>query len=503
MICKGILRSVAMKNWEAVWLVLKTAAPLSMGNVLLTVEWELLAIFAAGMGETYVAAWGIIGTIWGILEYATDCVAAAGEIRVAKLLGNGNPRQAKLSSYKCLFLGNFYASLMSIAFLYGLPVIPGWFTEDQFLMSLIANVLPYCAIGNLTLTFGSLAWTLVGAQGRYGLATYHGCVGSVGVTIPFAVLSTYYFDLELPGLASAVVVGYMVSGALNSMTLFLTDWEYISYRVMIRNGATEPIDEEEEEEEEEKENHGWSLFGFMNQKIDENFLDDDSYHSHSSSRKSKRRGRGRGKGRLKITMELHVFSAPISRSNYTALLQTVILFKVLIDNMDDSMSVASTQSGSTSSSRGRNKGRSWWSGFELDYTDDSEVREVIIGPGRLGYSIQSTEEGPMVVGMAKEPTSSSLFGMTDDSEDYRSRAKIYQGEFYLGDIIIQVDKIPTDRMSGKQLAKVLHKSQNQPSRTILVSHREGTALTTVYQPGPYGSAAIAGVIENAKGMSDY
>ena len=35
-----------MKNWQAVWLVLKTAAPLAGGSILLTVEWELLAIFA-------------------------------------------------------------------------------------------------------------------------------------------------------------------------------------------------------------------------------------------------------------------------------------------------------------------------------------------------------------------------------------------------------------------------------------------------------------------------
>ena len=167
------------------------------------------------------------------------------------------------------------------------------------------------------------------------------------------------------------------------------------------------------------------------------------------------------------------------------------------------MSVASTETGSSSSSRGSNKARSWWSGFELDYTDDSEVREVVIGPGRLGYSIQSTEQGPMVVGISTEPTSGSLFDMLDGSENVGSRAKIYEGEFFLGDIIIQVDKTPTDRMSGRQLAKVFHKLQNQPTRTILVSHREGTALTTVYQPGPYGSAAIAGVIENAKGMNEY
>jgi len=265
-----------MKNWQAVWLVLKSAAPLAGGSILLTVEWELLAIFAARMGETYVAAWGLVGTIWGVLEYATDCVAEAGEIRVAKLLGNGNPRLAKLSSYKCLFLGNLFACLMSISFLAGMPVIPGWFTDDQLLQTLMSNLLPYCALGNLTLTVGSLAWTLVGAQGRYSIATFHGCIGSLCVTIPCAALSTFYFDLGLSGLAASVVLGYMVSGAFNIVTLVLSDWEYIAYRVMIRNGATEPVEEESSGE------NGWD------KTLEDNFIDDDQSHrsQHNDSGKS-------------------------------------------------------------------------------------------------------------------------------------------------------------------------------------------------------------------------
>ena len=62
-----MLRSVAMKYWNVVWLVLKTAAPISVGNVLLTVEWELLAIFAATLGGNQVAAWGI-GTLRFIIS---------------------------------------------------------------------------------------------------------------------------------------------------------------------------------------------------------------------------------------------------------------------------------------------------------------------------------------------------------------------------------------------------------------------------------------------------
>lgn len=467
---KGILRSVAMKNWEAVWLVLRTAAPMSIGNIILTVEWELLAIFAAHMGGSHVAAWGIVGTIWGILEYATDCVAEAGEIRVAKLLGKGNPRGAKLSAYKCLFLGNLFALLMSIVFLIGMPIIPGWFTDDEYLQSLVAGVLPYCAIGNLTLTLGSLAWTLVGAQGRYSVATFHGCIGSLGVTIPLASVGSFYLNWGLPSLAAAVVVGYMVSGAFNVITLFLSDWDYIAYRVMIRNGAIEAI------EEDEGSISRWNVFNFMSKKIDENFIDDHSGH------------RSKNKGTVLVdTLNENSSSMSVNTDDS----------KTLSSKPSVVSNVENTPVTSTSS---------WWSAFGFDYKE-GEVRSVVIGPGKLGYTIQSTERGPMIVGCPQDSIVGETFldaisNHLGSSDDNPSRAKIIEGELFLGDIIVEVDKTSTEKMSGKDLAKLLHRKQKRRLRTLTVSHREGTGLATVYQPGPYGSAAIAGVLKNAKDIEE-
>jgi len=477
---KGILRSVAMKNWEAVWLVLRTAAPMSIGNIIMTVEWELLAIFAAHLGGNQVAAWGIVGTIWGVLEYATDCVAAAGEIRVAKLLGNGNPRLAKLSAYKCLFLGNMFATLMSIGFLLGMPFIPDWFTDDDELRALVTNVLPYCAIGNLTLTIGSLAWTLVGAQGRYNVATFHGCIGSLGITIPFAVVSIFYLNWGLPALAASVVIGYMVSGAFNSITLLLSDWEYISYRVMIRNGATEPIEEDDEDAPSR-----WNVFNFMSKKYETDSLEEDD-DGH------------RGKKGLVLVDTLESKHSSLS-------VQT-----------DDSKSKDSKGSvDSTVENTPVTNTASWWSGFGFEHKE-GEIRTVIIGPGKLGYTIQSTHRGPMIVGCPQDLRAHSTAGgnfldaITKQMGSHNNnpapysgyQAKIIEGELYLGDIIVQVDKTPTDKMSGKDIAKILHRKQKRTLRTLLVSHREGTGLSTVYQPGPYGSAAIAGVLKNTKEMDD-
>ena len=162
-------------------------------------------------------------------------------------------------------------------------------------------------------------------------------------------------------------------------------------------------------------------------------------------------------------------------------------------NTDDDKSLSSKQSKS-SSLEGGPKESSWWSAFGFDHKE-GEVRDVVIGPGKLGYTIQSTERGPMIVGCPEVK-----IGLFKSSS--KSRAKFIKGELFLGDIIVQVDGTTTDKMSGKALAKLLHQKHKRHRRTLTVSHREGTGLATVYQPGPYGTAAIAGVLKNAKEIED-
>lgn len=107
----------------------------------------------------------------------------------------------------------------------------------------------------------------------------------------------------------------------------------------------------------------------------------------------------------------------------------------------------------------------------------------------------------MIVGLPRDLTPSfmSAFGNTS----HRGvNAKLISGELFLGDIIVQVDKTRTDKMNGKELAKLLHRKRKREVRTLTVSHREGTGGAIVYQPGPYGSAAIAGVLKNAKDIQE-
>jgi hypothetical protein len=183
------------------------------------------------LGPAEVAAWGLLGTLWDALELVTEAVSDAGEVRTAFLLGAGKPEKAKLSSYKSISLSVFISTFItSILFIFG-DSIPVWMTNDPTLQKMIADLIPLFGIGNIALAVGTTSWTLVGSQGRFRLATAVGYAGSWFVTLPLAVLFSIVLRIDLQAQTGAVVVGYMVSGTLNTYILLQSDWPKLSRRI--------------------------------------------------------------------------------------------------------------------------------------------------------------------------------------------------------------------------------------------------------------------------------
>jgi len=187
------------------------------------------------LGPAEVTAWSILGTLWDILEEITESMADASEVRVGLLLGQGQPRQAKKSAYKSIFIAFTFALFStSVLFILGTD-IPTWMTTDPTLQNLVAELIPLFGIGNIALTMGTMAWTIVGAQGRYRLATAIGCAGSWLVTIPLAAIFSIAFRINLQGQTAAVVIGYMVSGMVTNAILLRSDWSKLSRKVIEDN----------------------------------------------------------------------------------------------------------------------------------------------------------------------------------------------------------------------------------------------------------------------------
>lgn len=155
---------------------------------------------------------------------------------------------AKLSSYKSLFLSMSVASVVSLVYISLQKQIPAWFTVDETLQALLVELVPFVGVANLTMQFGMTSWSLIGAQGKYKLATYTSLISSWGATLPLAAIFVYGFNFDLQGLTSAVVIGYVSTGAALSYVLLCTDWEKVTRKIQEHNTDIASGEEENEED---------------------------------------------------------------------------------------------------------------------------------------------------------------------------------------------------------------------------------------------------------------
>ena len=236
----GLFRSFSLLNVGAIGRLMKQAIPLSFGSLLSNAEWAVLTFFAAHLGPAEVAAWAILGSIWDVFYRVTAGIGDAAEVRVAYHLGDNCPSMAKVSAYKALIMGMVVASVVSIVYFTLQHDIPRWFTSDTTLQAMLSELVPFVGVGNLTMTFGMLCWSLIGAQGEYKLATWISFVSSWGVVMPLSALYVFVFRLDLQGLTSAVVIGNVSTGACLSYVLLSTDWDKVAQKIEDQNAAEVP-----------------------------------------------------------------------------------------------------------------------------------------------------------------------------------------------------------------------------------------------------------------------
>jgi MATE family multidrug resistance protein len=237
-----------------------------------------LTIFAAALGPAEVATWAILGSIWDIFEASTEGIGDAAEVRCAHHLGKGNPEMAKTSSYKSILFATILSGFVSIIFFSLSNELPRWFTTDPTLQRMISELVPLVGIGNVTMTFGMVCWALVGAQGRYGLATFVSFVSSWCITIPLSALFVFGLNVDLQGVTSAVVIGYSCTGTVLSFILLRSDWECLSETVQKLNALSGEVVSDSESDDDDDDDDDDSN--------DSSSSDDSSESSSSSSSSS-------------------------------------------------------------------------------------------------------------------------------------------------------------------------------------------------------------------------
>ena len=208
-----------------------------------------MVVFIANLGPAEVVAWILLGVVWKVLESSTEGVGEAAAVRVAYHLGTGNPSKARFSSYKSCFVVAVQSLLFtSTLFMIG-KSLTTWLTTDLTLQNMVNGVIPLIGLGNVVMNYALICWNLVGAQGRYRLATSVILLSRWLVTIPIAAVFSYALALDLNGIMAAVIVGFDSACVALAYVLVRSDWERLSRTMQDINAIVDvEIDDNSEQE---------------------------------------------------------------------------------------------------------------------------------------------------------------------------------------------------------------------------------------------------------------
>jgi hypothetical protein len=83
-------------------------------------------------------------------------------------------------------------------------------------------------LANVAMTFAQVYWSLVGAQGRYGLASSTIMLCRWLVTMPLALTFIFGLSYDLRAVAGSIAVGYATASSFLVYSVVTSDWQLLS-----------------------------------------------------------------------------------------------------------------------------------------------------------------------------------------------------------------------------------------------------------------------------------
>mmetsp|Transcript_6456 Transcript_6456/g.11228 ORF Transcript_6456/g.11228 Transcript_6456/m.11228 type:complete len:184 (-) Transcript_6456:664-1215(-) len=135
---------------------------------------------------------------------------------------------AKIASHKALFVSTVQSLFVTSSLFMVGKNVAFLLTTDPALQSQLNNLITYIGFGNAVMSFALVSWSLVGAQGRYRLATLLVLGSRWLVTVPMAAVCVFAYNFDLKSVMGSVIVGFATANLALSYVFFRSDWERLT-----------------------------------------------------------------------------------------------------------------------------------------------------------------------------------------------------------------------------------------------------------------------------------
>jgi Na+-driven multidrug efflux pump len=175
-----------------------------------------------------VATWALLGAFWDVLEAFTEGVGEAASIQVAFLLAAAQPLRAQRMANSVIYFAIIQSILITSGLFMAGRYLAVLFSSDPTIQHMTNEAISLIGLANICMGCSQISWTLIGAQGRFRLATSVVFFSRWIVTMPMALICIFVFFLDLNSVAGALVVGYSTASCALTFIVLRSDWDLLA-----------------------------------------------------------------------------------------------------------------------------------------------------------------------------------------------------------------------------------------------------------------------------------
>ncbi|PNY26065.1 transporter [Tolypocladium capitatum] len=232
--CWGGFSKRALTNW---WVMIRLALP---GMIMVEAEWlafEIMTLLASRFGTEYLAAQSVLATLATISYQIPFPLSIAASTRVANLIGAGLVDAAKTTA-RVTFVAACLVGLFNLTIYstlrYRLPIL---FTDDDEVIALVAQILPFVAIMQVFDGLGAGAHGLLRGIGKQSIGGPANLIAYYVISLPISLALAFGAGWELEGLWVGVMIGMVAVSIIEYTYLLTTDWHKAVAEAAARNAA--------------------------------------------------------------------------------------------------------------------------------------------------------------------------------------------------------------------------------------------------------------------------
>ncbi|KAI8629588.1 MATE efflux family protein [Xylariaceae sp. FL1651] len=232
--CWGGFTRRSLKNWGP---MIKLALP---GMVMVEAEWlafEILTLVSSQFGASYLAAQSILTTCTSTTFMIPFPVSIAASTRIANLIGAKLVKAARTSA-KVAFFAGCLIGLFNLTILASLRYqLPRLFTDDEEVISIVASVMPLCAVLQIFDGLAAMSHGLLRGIGKQSFGSYANLAAYYIVALPISFIVAFALGWKLLGLWVGTTIGLMLVAMVEYWYCYTKDWEQSVREAEHRNTA--------------------------------------------------------------------------------------------------------------------------------------------------------------------------------------------------------------------------------------------------------------------------